>query len=79
VKRICIALDGPLRDPCHTSVQYIRIPPAMTMLTFDLPPLNGTTSRAIIWWCHNQRRYSGGLRTGTQRGRLTNGGDERLI
>ena len=22
----------------------------------DLPPLNGTTSRAIIWWCHNQRR-----------------------
>ena len=39
MKRICIALDGPLRDPCHTSVQYIRIPPAMTMLTFDLPPL----------------------------------------
>ena len=23
---------------------------------FDLPPLNGTTSRAIIWWCQNQRR-----------------------
>ena len=22
----------------------------------DLPPLNGTTSRAIIWWCQNQRR-----------------------
>ena len=22
----------------------------------DLPPLNGTTSREIIWWCQNQRR-----------------------
>ena len=22
----------------------------------DLPRLNGTTSRAITWWCQNQRR-----------------------
>ena len=25
----------------------------------DLPPLNGSTSRAIIWWCQNQRRDAG--------------------
>ena len=30
--------------------------PVFQSLAADLPPLNGTTSRAIIWWCQNQRR-----------------------
>jgi len=29
---------------------------ASTWIGTDLPPLNGTTSRAIILWCQNQRR-----------------------